>query len=141
MDNIAQSAQEGTNKPGTTYCSTIDLRYAYSQLPLDETTRTRCNFSITGGNATGTYQFQTGFCGLTDMPAEFQKAIDLTLNNEKDTFANLDDILIILHGTKEQHIEKLTKILNKLDAENMAISVDKCKFGCKTVYRSKLLQK
>ena len=44
------------------------------------------------------------------MPAEFQKAIDLTLNNEKDTFAFLDDILIISHGTKEQHIEKLTKV-------------------------------
>ena len=133
LDNIAQSAQEGTNKPGTTYFSTIDLRYAYSQLPLDETTRTQCNFSIIGGKATGTYQFQTGFYGLTDMPAEFQKAIDLTLNNEKDTFAFLDDILIISHGTKEQHIEKLTKVLNKLNTENMAISIDKCKFGCREV--------
>ena len=65
------------------------------------------------------------------MPAEFQKAIDLTLNNEKDTFAFLDDILIISHGTKEQHIEKLTKVLNKLDTENMTILIDKCKFGCK----------
>ena len=59
------------------------------------------------------------------MPAEFQKAIDLTRNIEKDTFAFLDDILIISHGTKEQHIDKLTKVLNKLDAENIAISVDK----------------
>ena len=67
------------------------------------------------------------------MPAEFQKAIDLTLNNKKDTFAFLDDILIISHGTKEQHIEKLTKSLNKLDDEKMAISVDKGKFGCKEV--------
>ena len=133
LDNIAQSAQEGTNKPGTTYFSTLDLRYAYSQLPLDETTRTQCNFSIIGGRATGTYQFQTGFYGLTGMPAEFQKAIDLTLNNEKDTFAFLDDILIISHGTKEQHIDKLTKLLNKLNIENMAISVDKYKFRCKEV--------
>ena len=67
------------------------------------------------------------------MPAEFPKASDLTLNSEKDTFALLDDILIISHGTKEQHIEKLTKVLNKLDAENMAISVDKCKLGCREV--------
>ena len=69
----------------------------------------------------------------TDMPAEFQKAVDLTLNNKKDTFAFLDDIPIISHGMKEQHIEKLTKVLNKLDAEKMAISVDKCEFGCKEV--------
>ena len=33
LENIAQSAHEGTNKPGKTYFSTKDLRYAYSQLP------------------------------------------------------------------------------------------------------------
>ena len=67
------------------------------------------------------------------MPAEFQKAIDLTLNNEKDTFAFLDEILIISHGTKESHMDKLERALDKLDQENMAISVNKCKFGCKEV--------
>ena len=55
LDNIAQSAQEGTDELGTTYFSKFDFRYAYSQLPLDETTRTQCNFSIIGGRATGTY--------------------------------------------------------------------------------------
>ena len=67
------------------------------------------------------------------MPAEFQKAIDLTLNNEMDTFAFLDDILIISHGTKEDHMNKLKRILDKLDAENMAKSLEKSKFGCKQV--------
>ena len=133
LDNKAQSAQEGTNKLGSTCFSTIDLRYASSQIPLDDTTRTQCNFSISGGNATGTYQFQTGFYGLIDTPAEFQKAIDLRLNSKKDKSAFLDDILMISHGTKEQHIEKLTRVLINLDAEKMAISVDKCKFGCKQV--------
>ena len=113
LDNVAQSAQQGHNKPGSTLFSTIDLRYAYSQLKLDEVTRQQCNFSIIGVQATGTYQFQTGFYGLTDMPAEFQKAIDLTLNNERDTFAFLDDILIISHGTRDDHIDKLKRIPRK----------------------------
>ena len=133
LDNVAQSAQEGNGKPGTTYFFTIDLRYADSQLKLDDITKTQCNFSIIDGQATGTYQFQTGFYGLTDMPAEFQKAINLTLNNKKDTFAFLDDILIISHGTKEQHIDKLKRVLDKLDQENMDIYVNKCKFCCKEV--------
>ena len=133
LDNVAQSAQQGHDKPGTTLFSTIDLRYAYSQLKLDDATRQQCNFSIIGGQATGTYQFQTGFYGLTDMPAEFQKAIDLTLNNERDTFAFLDDILDISHGTKDDHINKFKRILDKLDAENMAISLEKSKFGCTQV--------
>ena len=133
LNNVAQSAQQGHNKPGTTLFSTIELRYAYSQLKLDDATREQFNFSIIGGHATVTYQLQTSFYGLTDMPAEFQKAIDLRLNNERDTFAFLDDILIISHGAKESHMNKLKRIFDKLDAENMAISLGKSKFGCKQV--------
>ena len=36
IDNVAQSAQQGQKKPGTTLFSTKDLRYAYSQLKLDD---------------------------------------------------------------------------------------------------------
>ena len=35
---------------------------------------------------TGTYRFKTGFYGLTDMPAEFQKAMDYTLIGLKNSF-------------------------------------------------------
>ena len=131
-DDVAQSAQEGSDKPASTYFSTIDLRYAYSQLKLDDKTKRQCNFSMRR-QATGIYQFQTGFNGLTDMLAKFQKALDLTLKNEKDTFAFLGDILIIFYRTKEHHFEKLKKELDKLDQENIVISIDKCKFGCKEV--------
>ena len=74
LDNIAQVVK--SDKSNQTLITTLDLRYAYSQIQLDKTTREQCNFSLIGGNATGTYQFQRGFYGLTDMPAEFQKAVD-----------------------------------------------------------------
>ena len=54
LRNVAQSAQEGSDKPGSSIFLTIDLWYAYSQLKLNDTTRTQCNFSIIGGQATGT---------------------------------------------------------------------------------------
>ena len=92
-----------------------------------------CNFSLIGGNATGTYQFITGFYGLTDMPAEFQKAIDLTLTNCANTHAYLDDILIVMKGSTELHQQKLKAVLDKLDEENLAISLEKCKFACKKI--------
>ena len=133
LDNVAQSAQEDHYKPGTTLFSAIDLRYAHKQLKFYEATREHCYFSIIGGQATGTYQFQTGFYGLTHMSAEFQKAIDLRLNHEKGTFAFLDDIMIKSLGTREDHVNKMKKVLNKLDAENTPISLDKSKFGCKQV--------
>ena len=79
LDNNAQTIKSDTKEQ--TLFSSVYLRYAYSQIRLDKKTREQCNFSHKGGNATGTYQFQTGFYGLTAMPAEFQKAIDLTLTN------------------------------------------------------------
>ena len=101
LGNIAQVVK--SDKSNKTFFSNLDLRYAYSQIPLDEATRELCNFSLIGGNATGTYQFQTGFYGCTDMTTEFQKAADLTLFNCNNTYAYLDDILIVTKGTIETH--------------------------------------
>ena len=103
MDNIAQSIKQSSNE-GQILFSTIDLRYTYSQIPLDEDTANQCNFNIIGGQATGTYRFNTGFYGLTDMTAEFQKAIDKTLFNLKNTFSFLDDIIIVTRKPQETFI-------------------------------------
>ena len=45
----------------TTYFSTIDLKYAYNQLNLDDNTANHCNFNLISGVMTGTYRFQTEF--------------------------------------------------------------------------------
>ena len=70
-------------------------------------------FSLISGNATGTYQFQTGFYGLTDMPAEFQKTIDLTLIKCSNTYAYLDAILIVFEGSIKIHKQKPQTILER----------------------------
>ena len=75
LDNIAQTIKYDTNEQ--TLFSSLELRYAYSQITLDKKTREQCNFSLIGGNATGTYQFQTSFYGLTDMPAGFKRQLIL----------------------------------------------------------------
>ena len=59
-----------------TYFFILDLKYAYSQLNLNPDTANHCIFNIISGNDTGTYSFKTQFYGLTDMPSEFQKAMD-----------------------------------------------------------------
>ena len=67
------------------------------------------------------------------MPAEFQKAIDLTLTNCTNTYAYLDNILIVKKRSTELHQQKLKAVLKKLDRENLAISLEKCKFTCKQI--------
>ena len=59
--------------------------------------------------------------------------MNLTLTNCNNTYAYLEDILIVTKGTIETHRQKLQTVLTKLDEENLAILLDKCKFACKQV--------
>ena len=126
LDNIVQVGKLNNNQQ--ILSSTLDLLHAYSQIPLDKSTREQCNFSLIGGSVTGTYQFQTGFYGLKYLPAEFQRAIDLILTNCSNTYAYRNDILIVTEGSFDIHKQKLQTILEEQDAENLAISLDNFKF-------------
>ena len=107
----------------------MDLNYAYSQLPLSKETSKHCNFSILGGKATGTYRFKTGFYGLTDMPTEFQKAMDRTLGVSNNEFCFLDDVLIATVGTIQEHNEVAEATLIKLFNEGFSLKLSKCEFS------------
>ena len=109
--------------------TSLDMRYAYGQVPLEEETAKHCNFQIIGGKATGTYRFITGFYGLTIMPTEFQKAMDKELANLQNTYVFLDDILIVTKGTKEKHFEAVKQVLKRLDNANVRLKWEKCKFA------------
>ena len=105
-DSISQIITNYKTEPADKiYFSTIQLKYAYSQLNLHPETAKHCNFNIVSGDMTGTYRFEPGFYGLTDMPAEFQKAMDYTLIGPKNTFCFLDDILIVSEGSKDDHLQ------------------------------------
>ena len=83
-DSLAISNSIKQKQGGPWWFSKIDLKYAYSQIPLDNSIAEHCNFNILGGKATGTYRFNNGLYGLTDMPATFQKTVDKTLEECKN---------------------------------------------------------
>ena len=58
---------------------------------------------------TGTYRFQTRFYDLTDMPAEFQKAVDYALVGLKNTYCFLDNILIVSKRSGAEHKQYVLK--------------------------------
>ena len=74
------------------------------------------------------FHFINGFYGLTDMPVIFQRTIDKTLLDINSKFVYADDILIIAKGTLEDH-KKIDRTLHRLNEENLAISLQKCKFA------------
>ena len=62
------------------------------------------------------------------MPAEFQKAMDRTLNHAKNTICFLDDILVVPKGSEQEHEKLIMNVLEKLDRENLALKLSKCEF-------------
>ena len=125
IDCLTESiSQEITSNKadGQAWFTTIDLKYAYSQIPLHQDTAKHCNFNLVSGEATVTYRFLTGFYGLTYMPAEFQKAIDSKLVGLTNTHWFLDDIIIVSKSSQSEHLELVRKCLEKLDQEKIAIN-------------------
>ena len=108
------------------YISTIDLEYAFGQVKLHPDTSKHCNIAIIGGDSTGYYQFKKGFYGLSDMPTIFQENIDKTL--EYQTPAWQDDIIIATRSTAEEHMERGSEILDKLEKAGYRASKEKSKF-------------
>ena len=130
MDSISQIRTDYKTEPADTICfSTIDLKYAYSQQNLQPETAKHCNLIIMSGDMTGTYRFKTGFYGLTDMPAEFLKAMDYSLIGLKNTFCFLDDLLNVSKGSEEDHFNLVTDCLQKLDTDNLQVNLLKCHFA------------
>ena len=129
MDTVGQTI--GEQKPGDVYFSSMDLTYAYGQLPLSPKTSVQCNFSLVGGKSTGTYSFRTGLYGLTTMPAEFQRVMDTFLSEFPQAHAFIDDILVVTKGTEIEHIAAVEKILRKLERENMPLKLTQCQFARK----------
>ena len=130
IDNLIDTIQQNLNTNAsqeTAFFSTLQLKYAYSQLNLDPETARHCYFNIVSSEGTGTYRFITGFYGLTDMPAAFQEVMDYTLVGLKNTHCFLDDFIIVGRGSKEDHINLVYKCLKKLDDDNLRINLPNLK--------------
>ena len=123
MDMIAEKVDK---EEGETWYSSVDMTYAYGKVPLHELTKKPCYFRMVGGKSTGTYRFITGYYGLTVMPTEFQKLMDLTLVNINSVFVYIDDILIVTKGTKSEHLNKVREVMKVLDEANLQLKAEKC---------------
>ena len=127
LDSAAQIITSDIS--GDVWFTSLDLKYAFRQIPLSEEVVRHCNFNIVCGEQTGTYRFKTGFYGLTDMPKEFQKAMDNTLQGLSGVFCFLDDILIVSKGSVEDHNILVDKVISRLDEEGFALKFSKCEFS------------
>ena len=86
------------------------MKYAYGQVPLDESIAKHCNHQIIDGKSTGTYRFVTGHYGVSIIPTEFQKLMDILFVNMDCIFVYID-ISIVRKGEKWVHMQKVRELL------------------------------
>ena len=62
------------------------------------------------------------------MPTEFHKVMDNLLARFREVFIFIDDVLIVIKGTKLQRLEKVREILKAFDEAELQLKAVKCIF-------------
>ena len=104
--------------------STLDLRSGYYHIGLSHSVKPKTACVISG---MGKYEFNRVPFGLAQAPAHFQKLINEVLTDCNFAMGYLDDI-IIFSKTKEEHLEHLETIFNRLREAGLKLKLQKCSF-------------
>jgi hypothetical protein len=71
--------------------------------------------------------------GLAGAPSTFQRFINMTLQEFQDfVSAYVDDILIFTDGSREEHEQKVAKVLQRLEEAGLHLDIDKCEFSVRS---------
>jgi hypothetical protein len=109
---------------GSKYFSTLDLRAGYWQTLIDPRDRDKTAFVT----RRGVFRFKVLSFGLANAPALFQRLMDLILTGLtwEICLVFLDDT-IVFSRTFEEHIERLTKVFNRLHEAGLKLKPSKCR--------------
>ncbi|KAL3091911.1 hypothetical protein niasHS_005539 [Heterodera schachtii] len=108
---------------GAKVFSQLDLRDAYLQVELDESSK-----QLVGTNThRGLFQYQRLPFGIKSAPYIFQKAMDQLTSGIPGVFAYLDDI-IIASADHSQHVAALIELFSRIQDYGFRVQLDKCHF-------------
>lgn len=107
------------------YFTTLDLKAGFHQIELDSKDQQKTAFSSSKGH----FEFTRMPFGLKNAPATFQRAMNHILREYIGNicYVYMDDIIITGFNLK-QHLDNLSKILERLASYNLKIQLDKCEF-------------
>jgi len=110
---------------GANWFTKLDIADAYNQIRIKEGDEWKTAFRTKYGH----FEYLVMPFGLTNAPATFQRFINEILGEHLDVFvvAYLDDILIFSQ-TKEQHMEHVKTVLEKLHHAKLRLRLKKCEF-------------
>lgn len=109
------------------YLSTIDLKSAFWQVPLEEESKQKTAFGLAGK---GLYQFKVMPFGLCNASQTQQRLMDRLFppQFEGKVFSYLDDIVLV-DSNFESHIASLKWVLEQLKMAGLTVNMEKCQFA------------
>jgi hypothetical protein len=110
------------------YFSILDANAGFWMVPLDKDSSYLCTFSTPFGR----YRFKRLPFGIRCAPEAFHRIVVQTFENIEGVESYIDDILV-WGSTKEEHDDRLIKVMKRAEENGFKFNVNKCKFGVTSI--------
>lgn len=111
--------------------TTLDLTQAFHRLPIHEPDQIKTSFTnIVDGRS---YCFVSMPFGIKSTSSKYQRCMNVLLNGLPFAAAYVDDVVIFSNDLRE-HTKHVAIVIQKLTNVNLALNVDKCSFGMRSVH-------
>ena len=111
---------------GANFFTIFDLKDGYYQVAMAEGDKSKTAFWC----PLGFYEFNRMPQGITNAPATFQRLMERCMGDITSTgvLVYLDDLLVF-STTLEEHLERVDKVLSRLEQYGLKLNMNKCKFA------------
>jgi hypothetical protein len=109
---------------GFTYATALDLNMGYYTISLDPDASKICTIIFPWGK----YSYKRLPMGIAGSPDIFQEKMSDLMATLEFVRTYLDDLLIITKGSLEDHLEKLSMVLTRLQDAGLKINAEKSNF-------------
>jgi len=113
------------------YISSLDLKDAYWQIPLEPSFRDKTAFTIPGKPL---YQYRVMPFGLTNASQTVTRLMDKVIPPDlrNEVFVYLDDLLVV-SDTFETHMKVLSAVAKQIKIARLTLNVEKTTFCIRSV--------
>ena len=113
---------------GAEVFSKLDLKYGYHQIELDDESRDITTFVT----HKGLYRYKRLMFGISAAPEKYQQVIAQVFN-DCDGVQNISDDIVVYGRDKQEHDQRLKRVMERLKEVGLTLNPDKCEFAMQKI--------